>query len=342
MSGTSLDGIDLAECEFESDAGGWEFRIRTAETIPYSDEWQNCLQQATSFSEAGLQTLNVQYTNYLAEVIRSFFHKNKIQKLDAVCSHGHTALHQPEKGITLQLGNLPELAGLIGEVTVCDFRVQDVALGGQGAPLVPIGDALLFGQYSYCINLGGFANLSFNMHNQRIAYDICPVNTVLNKYARQMGRFFDEGGKLAASGNLDLKLLQQLNALPFYNMKPPKSLGIEWVQQHVFPLLDASGNTPADILRTFTEHIAAQLALQFSEGRTVLVTGGGTYNMFLIRRLKALTDLEIVIPSEAVIDYKEALIFGLLGILKLREEVNCLASVTGAARDHSGGKIFLP
>jgi len=342
MSGTSLDGIDLAEIFFDYANVKWNFNILAAETVPYSSFWKDELREAINYSEEKLERLDFKYTEKLSEEILKFIRKHNILEIDAVCSHGHTVLHQPEKGFTYQIGNLPRISKLLGQTVVCDFRMQDVELGGQGAPLVPIGDKLLFSEYDYCLNLGGFANCSFEKDGQRMAFDICPVNIVLNKYAEKLGKDFDEDGKLAASGNLDEGLLQKLNALTFYTEKPPKSLGLEWVREYIFPLLEAYEICSEAILRTFTEHIALQLANHFSEKASVLITGGGAYNSFLIDRLKNIASVEVVIPSTEILEYKEALIFGLLGVLKLRNEVNCLASVTGAKKDHSSGKIFNP
>jgi anhydro-N-acetylmuramic acid kinase len=340
MSGTSLDGIDLAEIVFSYSGEKWNFEILAAETIPYSLFWKDELREAINYSEEQLERLDFKYTEKLSEEILNFIKKYNILEIDAVCSHGHTVLHQPEKGFTYQIGNLPKISKMLGHKVVCDFRVQNVELGGQGAPLVPIGDRLLFHEYDYCLNLGGFANCSFEKNGERIAYDICPVNIVLNNYAEKLGKDFDEGGKLAASGKVDEGLLQKLNTLSFYSEKPPKSLGLEWVKSNIFPLLEASNISSEAILRTFTEHIAAQLANQFSKNGSVLITGGGAYNSFLIERLKNLASIEVIIPSPEIVEYKEALIFGLLGVLKLRDEVNCLASVTGALEDHSSGKIY--
>ncbi len=347
MSGTSLDGIDLAECIFEHTENAakktsWQFSIGATTTVPYASNWKKRLQEAVSFSEAELITLNCDYTDYLSEVIKNFIGERKLHSLDAICSHGHTILHQPDKGITLQIGNLPQLATRVQKTVVCDFRVQDVALGGQGAPLVPIGDRLLFGNYEYCLNLGGFANCSFERKGKRIAYDICPVNIVLNRYAQQLGQDYDDNGNIAASAVVDPALLQALGQLEFYFQPAPKSLGLEWVKTSVFPLLEESGCSSETILATFTEHIAMQLAAQFESGATVMVTGGGAYNSYLLERLKQHAAVEIVCPSKTLIEYKEALIFGLLGVLKIRGEVNCLASVTGAKKDHSSGEVFIP
>jgi len=344
MSGTSLDGIDLAQLLFQiSDDGVWRFKIQKSETIPYPISWKEKLQEAISYSQDKMDAFDNSYTKYLADVISEFIKKNKIEDLDGVCSHGHTIWHQPEKGLTLQIGNLPVLAKLINQILVCNFRVQDVLLGGNGAPLVPIGDRLLFLEYDYCLNLGGFANISFKNENLiRIAFDVCPVNIVLNKYAELLGMPYDDGGKIAASGKLNSRLLQQLNSLDYYVKKGPKSLGLEWVQDNIFPLLENSESPIKDILHTFVEHVAFQLANQFTEDTSVLITGGGVYHQYLINRLKFHSKVKIVIPSSKLIEYKEALIFGLLGVLKIRDEINCLSSVTGAIKDHSSGKIIIP
>jgi len=341
MSGTSLDGIDLAHCVFSlSEENNWSYTLGVAETLAYPSSWKTRLQDAVHFSDGRMQTLNNEYTYYLGEVISTFIEKNGLEDLDAICSHGHTILHRPDKGVTLQIGNLPLLGELIKQQIVCDFRVQDVAMGGQGAPLVPIGDQLLFGNYDYCLNLGGFANCSFENNGKRIAYDICPVNIVLNRFAELLGLPYDDGGKIAASGLLDETLLETLNELSFYKQAPPKSLGLEWVQQHVFPLLKASTISVESKLRTFTEHIVMQLARQIRAGSQVLITGGGAYNSYLLERIKSHKEIHLVVPDASLVEFKEALVFGLLGLLKLRDEVNCLASVTGALRDHSSGVIY--
>ena len=339
MSGTSLDGVDLALVHLAK-AESWNFEIVIAETIPYPDAWKNKLQEAINFDRKALEELNEEYTGYLAGIILKFIKKHDITTLDAVCSHGHTIKHEPENKYTLQIGNLPQLAGLLKLKVVCDFRVQDVALGGQGAPLVPVGDELLFPEYDYCLNLGGFANISTVKEGKRIAYDICPVNIVLNKLMEKIGFPFDDQGKIAASGSLIPELLTRLNALPFYTKLPPKSLGLEWVTATVFPLLENSRYKIEDLLYTFIEHISVQLADNFREGASVLTTGGGTFNSYLLKRLEQHRKIKIEIPSKEVIEYKEALIFGLLGVLKLRGEVNCLRSVTGASKDHSSGIIY--
>lgn len=343
MSGTSLDGIDLVFVKFEY-SSFWKFQILNSETVSYSEDWFNTLKKLVSYPNEKLKQIDEDYTIYLARVIKNFIKKNNIKNIDAICSHGHTALHQPQKKLTFQIGNQPILAKLLNEKVVCDFRVQDVELGGQGAPLVPVGDELLFSEYDYCLNLGGFANLSTKINDQRIAYDVCPVNIVLNCYVKKLGFDYDNGGKIASTGMVNNALLNQLNALPFYKEPNPKSLGLEWVNKNIFPLVDSFDLEIQDILRTFIEHIAIQVASEVNkkEKATVLATGGGVYNTFLINQIKFHSKPTIIIPKTEVVEYKEALIFGFLGVLKLREQVNCLKSVTGATKNHSSGKIYLP
>jgi len=343
MSGTSLDGVDLAHIKFNLNNSKWTFEILESETIGYSQSWINQLKEAVDYPKNELEKLNATYTKLLATIISSFIEKHKIENLDAVCSHGHTILHQPQNGFTLQIGNLPEIATLIQQTVVCDFRVQDVKLGGQGAPLVPIGDRILFSEYDFCLNLGGFSNISFDQNGKRIAFDISAVNTVLNFYANQLGLNYDDKGKISRTGKVNENLLNKLNSLDFYQQKHPKSLGFEFVKGTVLLLIEKHEIPVEDKLCTFTEHIALQtaLALPYKKGR-ILVTGGGTYNDFLLERIQYhLSEMEIIIPSSEILEFKESLIFALLGVLKLRDEINVLNSVTGAKMDHCSGEIYL-
>lgn len=342
MSGTSLDGIDLAIITFWLEDEKWNFDIKECETIAYSARWQQILKKAVNFGQAELQKLNVDYTNLLADVICDFISKNNLENITAVSSHGHTILHRPAEGLTLQIGNLPILALLINQKVVCDFRVQDVMLGGQGAPLVPIGDELLFSEYDYCLNLGGFSNISFNQDGRRIAFDISAVNTVLNFYSNQLGFEYDDGGNISKTGDIDLDLLTELNDLEYYKKAYPKSLGMEDVRDILLPLINSYSISTEDKMRTFVEHITFQIAAILPEKKhSILITGGGVYNDFLIERLKWLSpNSEVVIPTPEIIEYKEALIFAFLGLLKLRGEINVLSSVTGASKDHSSGIVY--
>ncbi|WP_298119659.1 anhydro-N-acetylmuramic acid kinase [Flavobacterium sp.] len=342
MSGTSLDGIDLAYINFTIKDNKWSYQILESETISYSQDWLNKLKVAVSFSEEKLIELNEEYTELIGTIIKSFIDKHQLKNIDAVCSHGHTILHQPQNGFTLQIGNLPKIAKIIQEKVVCDFRVQDVQLGGQGAPLVPIGDRILFSEYDYCLNLGGFSNISFEENSKRIAFDISPVNTVLNFYANKLGFDYDDKGKIARSGKVNHDLLNELNALDYYKKSFPKSLGFEFVKEIVLPLIERYTISIEDKMHTFTEHIALQtsIALPNKTGK-ILITGGGAYNDFLIERMQFhLPNIQIIIPDNKTLEFKEALIFALLGVLKLRNEINVLSSVTGAKMDHSSGIIY--
>ena len=343
MSGTSLDGVDLAHLQFHIENKNWSFEILDCETIPYSESWLEQLKSAVNSNQNQLQELNQNYTQLLGQIIANFIEKHQIKNIDAVCSHGHTILHQPQNGFTLQIGNLPEIAAYCKQTVVCDFRVQDVKLGGQGAPLVPIGDRILFAAYDYCLNLGGFSNVSFETDGKRLAFDISPVNTVLNFYANQLGFEYDDKGKKAQSGKLHLDLFDALNALDFYQKPFPKSLGFEYVKEVVLPLIESYAITIEDKMHTFAEHVALQIALALpSKKGKLLVTGGGAYNDFLRQRMQYhLPQMEIIIPNTKILEFKEALIFGLLGVLKLRNEINVLSSVTGAKHDHSSGTIYL-
>lgn len=342
MSGTSLDGIDLLYTKFWKD-DCWKFNIVDYSTIRYTPEWVDILKKLTDMSRKELLAIDEEYTVYLAKKILSFIKTKSITSIDFISSHGHTALHNPEKGITYQIGNLKAISEVIKQKVICDFRTQDVKLGGQGAPLVPIGDRLLFSEFESCLNLGGFANISFEDKKQRVAFDICPVNIVLNHFASLIGLDFDKNGDIARSGKIDDSLLNHLNKLKFYKKDPPKSLGKEWVNEYVLPLAEAGSLQIKDVLRTFVEHIAIQIGKYLQKGNTkTLITGGGAYNSFLLERIKRYSKSKVIIPDNILIEYKEALIFGLLGVLKEREEINCLSSVTGAIKDHSSGVVFTP
>lgn len=342
MSGTSLDGVDMLYVTFRK-FDAWQFDIKVFETIGYSNTWTINLRGLVDKTKDELKQFDQQYSKYLGNLVNDFIRRNNIENVDFIASHGHTALHEPDKGITYQIGNRQLMADTCQREVVCDFRVKDVELGGQGAPLVPIGDRLLFQDYEYCLNLGGFANISFEDADKRLAFDICPVNIVLNHYVSKLNKPFDDRGHIASQGSVNFELLNQLNALAYYKAKPPKSLALEWVKTDIFPLVNSFALDVSVILRTFVEHVALQISkvIPNSEAK-VLVTGGGAYNDFLMHRIKTLSNANIVIPEPEIIEYKEALIFGLLAVLRKRNEVNCLKSVTGAKRDHSSGRILFP
>jgi len=339
MSGTSLDGVDLVYVKFNYDEV-YTFEILQAETIKYSEYWKSTLQHAFSKTSKNITYLSLKYGAFLGREIKSFIDKYNIENLNFIASHGHTIFHKPKLGFTLQIGDGGQIAKITGDKVICDFRTQDMALGGQGAPLVPIGDAFLFADYDYCLNLGGFSNVSFEDNGIRKAYDICPVNIVLNKVAKELGFEYDDKGNLAASGELNKQLLNDLNKISFYKSDVPKSLGYEFVLAKINPILKRYQIPQIDLLRTFTEHVAQQITLKLKPKGSVLVTGGGTYNTFLLKRLSALSDCKFIIPNNTIVDFKEALIFAFLGLRRLENKVNCLKSVTGASKDHASGVVY--
>ena len=342
MSGTSLDGLDIAYCKFDLITEKWQFEIKDAVTVAYSKTWQGKLRNAINLSGKDLIQLNVEYGNYLGEQVKEKNKKRNI-KLDLVSSHGHTVFHQPEKGFTSQIGNGANIAAVSDLPVVCDFRSKDIALGGQGAPLVPIGDALLFSEYDACLNIGGFANISFERNKERYAFDICPVNIVLNELCKQLGFAYDKNGEIARQGNVVNGLLKQLNAIPYYNYEANKSLGKEWVDSDFTPLLDDVSRDLKDLVATTTEHAAKQIANVFNNYNLnkVLVTGGGAFNSHLISQIKKYCNAQLLIPDNKIIEFKEALIFGLLGVLYVRGEKNVLKSATGATIDSIGGCMYI-
>lgn len=356
MSGTSLDGVDLAYTEFIYDTNKWNFNLIHYQSIPYDTAWRNKLNDAMKLDALGIQYLDIELAEYFSLLINHFIKENKITNIDFISSHGHTVFHQPEKKLSLQIGAGNIIASNCGIDVVCDFRKQDVAIGGQGAPLVPIGDRYLFSEYDFCLNIGGIANVSFEIENQRIAYDICPANMVLNYYAELKNKNYDEEGNLASQGKLNTELLNQLNYLDYYSLPIPKSLGKEYVFDNVIPLINSFDISIEDKLHTFCTHIAMQIAsavpvtsatpsnqslvTSHQSPITILATGGGAYNTFLINKIKEFTEANIVIPSKEMIEFKEAIVFAFLGVLYKRSENNCLASVTGARKDHCSGVYY--
>ena len=377
MSGSSLDGLDIAYVHLQERLAtrqapkGWDFELVKADCYPYSDDWRGRLGTARGLSALDYQLLHVEYGRYLGEQVLRFVRENGLEyQVQLVVSHGHTVFHEVGRHMTAQLGDGAALAASARVNVVSDLRAMDVALGGQGAPIVPIGEMLLLQEYALFLNLGGIANVSRAGFG---AFDVCPANRVLNELAADEGQPYDAGGALAAGGSVDAELLGRLNALPYYGQKYPKSLANEFGTETVLPLIgqamiNSGGRlTTADALRTYTQHIAEQvgravrllLVEGVTEGTTersiaptagasgagrLLVTGGGAHNTFLIGRLREVlgdTGVEVVVPDTGLVDYKEALIMALIGVLRWREENNVLASVTGASRDSIGGAVWI-
>lgn len=349
MSGTSLDGVDVALCQFsENVKGTWSYKVKNAHTYPYNSLWEDKLKNVHLGNAMHLAQINVDYANYLSSIVLDF-KKNYDCNPALLASHGHTVFHNPSSGLSCQIGSGAVLSALTGMTVVSDFRSQDVAHKGQGAPLVPIGDDLLFNEYNFCINLGGFANVSYNQNNIRVAFDICPVNIMLNSLYQDLAKHqknnlnYDENGATAASGVLCSTLLEELNNIEFYKASYPKSLSREWLEKEIVPLIQRSDKSIPDKLHTFNIHVAMQISkvLGVSEFGKVLLTGGGTFNKFLVSQLiKMNPDKEIIVPTSDIINFKEAIIFAFLGLLRFRGETNCLKSVTGALRNSCSGALY--
>lgn len=345
MSGTSGDGLDIAYCNYKLH-DQWTYEILDAVTIPFPSALGQKLMNSHKLSALELAVLDVDFGNWMGVRVKKYCDEKHINPM-AVCSHGHTVFHQPEKGLSLQIGNGWALHQASGQKVINDFRMLDVQLGGQGAPLVPIGDSYLFPEADFCINLGGIANISMNSGDHRIAFDTCPFNLLLNAQANILGAEYDKDGDWASTGIIDKSLFETLNELPYYRKSTTKSLGREDLENDFVPLVSSSGLSEVTILATLTEHYAFQISQVIKQYQTrsqaaVLITGGGAYNSFFITRLShhLQDNWSPIAASSELIEFKEALVFGFLGVLRLRNENNCLASVTGASRDSSGGVIF--
>ncbi|HEY6064083.1 MAG TPA: anhydro-N-acetylmuramic acid kinase [Chitinophagaceae bacterium] len=352
MSGSSLDGLDIAFVEFQENGGNWTYEILKADCYAYNNEWIMRLKNATALPALDYQLLHVEYGHYAGKLVNRFIEENKLHyQVALVASHGHTTFHLPSKKMTAQLGDGAALAAETGLPVVTDLRALDVAFGGQGAPIVPIGEKLLWSEYDYFLNIGGIANISMNAV-QYIAFDICPANRVLNILANEAGKIYDDGGEIAASGSVNSALLEKLNQLDYYKQPFPKSLANDFGTDVVYPVIKDFGCAIPDALRTYTEHIAEQIMSSISNlknqqpatsNQQLLATGGGAFNKFLINRitdsLKEL-NIEVIIPDANLVKYKEALIMAFIGVLRWRQENNVLSSVTGAARDSIGGALW--
>jgi anhydro-N-acetylmuramic acid kinase len=340
MSGTSLDGLDIAYVKFIHDNNNWSFSVDIAETHNYSANIRERLYNAHKLNTKDFLILHNYYGEYTGDVVNKFIVKNNIP-VDFIASHGHTIFHQPQNKFTFQIGSGASICAKTKITTISDFRTLDVALGGNGAPLVPIGDLHLFPTYKYCLNLGGFANISIKKDENIYAYDIAPCNFALNYLTQQIGKEFDKNGEIAQEGIFDDNLLNKLNSIEYFHKNPPKSLGREWFENIYKPNLDNINISITDKLNTVVENISDQIIKQLDNNpkSSVLITGGGTYNKYLIDKITQKTNNNIVLPEDKIIDFKEALIFAYLGLLKFTNKLNTLKSVTGAEKNSIGGII---
>jgi anhydro-N-acetylmuramic acid kinase len=351
MSGSSLDGLDIVFAEFSEQGGKWSYEIKAADCYPFDENWMEKLKTAVHLSAYDYLLLHTSFGKYLGEQVNKFIDTNKLHhQVQLIASHGHTVFHAPQKGMTAQLGDGAAIAAVTGINVVSDLRAIDVAWGGQGAPIVPMGEKLLLNEYPLLLNLGGIANISYRENDQYIAFDICPANRVLNLLAALENKPFDANGELASKGKILTDVLDKLNSLDYYKRSYPKSLANQFGTDEVFPLIPV-GNI-ADALRTYVAHIVIQVKASIESlmnqpsttNYQLLITGGGAHNTFLVQKLQeALASLNItaVIPDKYLVNYKEALIMGLLGILRWREQNTVLSSVTGARRDSIGGAVWI-
>lgn len=362
MSGSSLDGLDIACCEFSEENNQWAYKIIATDVVPFTADWIEKLKALPTASGVMLWEAHAQLGTYFGKQVKAFIEKNALTgKVDLVASHGHTIFHFPVKQFTTQIGDGAAIAAQSHLPVACDFRTADIAQGGQGTPIVPIGDNLMFTDYRFCLNVGGIANISCKTTSPNlsegeerkniVAFDICAANQVLNYLAGTLGKEYDAGGEIAAKGNISGELLQKLNALAYFGANYPKSLDNSFSRDVVLPVIEAAQISVEDKLRTFTEHIAGQIAkhiemiahkekLTFTAKEKMLVTGGGAFNTFLIKRIKAQAKIDVVVPDENLVKFKEAIVIALMGALRLRNQVNVLKTVTGAAKDTVGGAIY--
>lgn len=348
MSGTSLDGLDLAYCHFWEKDDSWNFKLKETKSISYDSKMKTQLKEAIHLPADQLLIFNNEYGKWLGQKTKEYIIECNLE-VDFISSHGHTVHHQPENGLTFQIGSGQHIANKIGHKVICDFRTNDVALGGEGAPLVPIGDSLLFREYDFCLNLGGISNISFEYKNQRVAYDIGLANMILNYSTQKKGIQYDKGGAIASKGTINRKLLEELNTLAYYDLPFPKSTGYEWFVKEVIPIIEKYQNSLEDLLHTAIYHICEKTALEVHKYKTkktssILITGGGAFNTFLMEVLKEKLGPSVKIDKrdKKLIEFKEALVFAFMGVLRMENKTNVFSSVTGAKSDSSSGVVFLP
>ena len=352
MSGTSMDGLDIAYCEITEDNGQWSYKILKSACEPFPVKWKLRLEKLVLQNAITYIKTHTFFGHFIGGQVKSFIEKNNLQgEVDFIASHGQTLFHQPENRFTSQIGDGAAIAVQTGLPVICDFRTTDVALGGQGTPIIPVADKLFFSEYKYIMNLGGIANITCKLNDRYIAFDITAVNLILNKLAKKLGQEFDRGGENARKGLMDEQLMEELNASWYYEKDYPKSLSGGWVSKVMIPVVSRHELPVEDKLRTLTEHIAVQISnavkmvqekegINISKSDKMLVTGGGAFNTYLIERIESLAPMSLHVPDDETVNFKEALMIALMGVLRVRNEINCLSSVTGAERDCIGGTIY--
>ncbi|MDP2176279.1 MAG: anhydro-N-acetylmuramic acid kinase [Bacteroidota bacterium] len=346
MSGSSMDGMDISLCKISTDGQQFSYQIEESETFDYPEKWRIRLSQLRKADSMAYAKTDVFYGHYIGQQINQFIEKHQL-KVDLIASHGHTVFHYPDERITRQVGDGASISAITNLPVVSDFRSMDVAKGGQGAPLVAIGDELLFNEYDYCLNLGGFANISGKVGPYRVSFDICPANIILNRTARDLNLDYDKDGEIAAKGAINYTLLENLNQIDYYKKPFPKSLNRDWINSELWQIVkDGEKLLPEDKMKTFVDHIGFQisnsidyLSQKNATGKKVLVTGGGAFNHTLMDYIKTHSDAEFIIPNEKLVKYKESLIFALMGVLRITNQTNIFKTYTGASSDSVSGSL---
>ena len=354
MSGSSLDGADLAWCTFQfaedDPAKLVSWTLHRGVTIPYDEGWQQRLRNAPALSGRGLWLLHTELGLHYGHMLRTFVDELP-EKVDFIASHGHTVFHYPDQHTTTQIGDGAAIAAVLNMPVIDQFRTQDMALGGQGAPLAPLADRYFFPEYFACLNLGGISNISIKTDRGYVAFDVGGANQVLDAMMQEIGKDYDENGQLARTGQLIPALKQAADALSFHAQQPPKSLGNDWVRERLLPLFKDQQYALEDRLHTYCHHVAGQIAaslhqvaknenIELTDQQQLLVAGGGGFNGFLCECIAAViqpVQLEIAAPD--IIAFKEAALMALAGALRWQQQPNVIPSVTGASRAAVGGAI---
>ncbi len=343
MTGSSKDGMDLSLCGFSGlDNLHWE--VIQHWSIPYNNQVLELVELNPSDSLTSVLTKQVGFTKWIANAVNKLETKVKI---DAIALHGHTVTHLPDQGFTFQMGSGASLYALTGIPVIADFRQQDIALGGEGTPMAPLADLVLFRDYDLFLNLGGIANVSCRKNDEITGYDIAPCNQVFDFFAKQLGSSYDKDGSWAAEGVLDQDLYNMLGGDPYFSQSAPKSLDNSYIKESFIPKMVNTKITPKDALHTFAHFLAKRIAHELSDAKTiktkVLATGGGIRNTFfknLLDNQLAKLQMELVLPSDDIVEFKESILMALLAYYRLNNHENLLAKVTGASRDSIGGALY--
>ena len=341
MSGSSLDGLDIAYVIFNFQQNKWSFELQAYECIEYPPTLLHKLKTAKQLGVEEFYKIHTQLGHYFGNAVKNFCSLQKIKHIDLVSSHGHTIFHDPENMVTCQIGCGAAIAASCGFLTVADLRSMDIAYRGQGAPIVPIGDRLLFDEYDAWLNIGGIANITIKNNDQYIAFDIAAANQILNHYSNILGKLYDENGWIAAKNKVYEPLLNQLNEHPFYQLAAPKSLDNSF-SKNIISLIDSAAISTEDKIATYTEHLAYQIAITTKKNSVLLATGGGANNSHLMNRIQSFTTCKICIPEKAIINYKEAIVMAFIGVLRIENKANILSSVTGAIKNSISGAVYIP